>query len=468
MARWKVVIGFWIICMFCIPSFAQNAPRDYALSTPEVSYNEENTTFTVEFMVTNNGGTASDSAAINIVQDGVGRIEASDTLPPLAENEVVTVAFEFLMADFDAGEKFFAVEVGIDQFELAGSRIARDNRALFRVTIPENVSVPTTSVPIVEAVSDFDFVIPVVDVGINLLDDGIQINQDVYSNQQILVGVAILAAGLFLLWFLTLLLRLIFRRPAVFGTWQPPYAFNNYHDPSSTLGRRQGWQTHAQNGTIFEACSNNNVIALKRLTDIEGNILGTWDIKTMRTVQYDMYGRISRTEVIMPSKVIKRLNKVARRAPKYDNAKLRKAIQPIAKAISKHASKPISKRSAMLPIAMDIRFEGKHGEVRIMFELYQCRNGAWHVIDQWEPEMAIIGHKIVENYTYTLNGQLPDENYKSYKKRLVEDLAWVLSGMLYHHQQPDNPDPDMVPPDTLTGMAPITEGNMRPVDENAS
>lgn len=463
MARYKVIFVLWLICIVTMSAMAQTSPRNYALSTPTVSYSEDNTTFTVEFTVTNKGGTATDSAAINIVQDGIGLIEASDTLPPLAENEVVTVAFEFLMADFEAGNKFFAVEVGIDQFELAGSRIAIDNRALFSATIPENATTITPEVtPVAE--SEFDFVIPVIEVGIKRLDEGIQVNQDVYTNEQILIGVAGVTVGLVLLWFFTLILRLLFRRPPTFGTWQPPYAMNTYHDPSSTLGRRQGWQTHAQNGTIFEACSQNNVIALKRLTDIEGNILGTWDIKSMRTVQYDMYGRINRTEVIMSSKLLKKLNKVAHRAQKYDNEKLRKAVQPIAKSISKQASKPINKKSAILPIALDMRFEGKHGEVRIMFELYQCRNGAWHVIDQWEPEMAIIGHKIIENYTYTLNGQLPGEAYKAYKKRLVDDIAWILSGMLYHHQQPEDPTPDMVPPDTLTGMAPITEGNMRPVD----
>ena len=133
---------------------------------------------------------------------------------------------------------------------------------------------------------------------------------------------------------------------------------------------------------------------------------GEWSIKAIRTVQYDMYGRISRTEVVMPSKIVKKLNKVAQRSQSYDNPKLRKAVQPIAKDIAKLASKPINKKSAMLPIALDFRFEGKHGEVRIVFELYQCRNHGWHLIDQWEPEMAIVRHKIIESSTYSLNVQL--------------------------------------------------------------
>jgi len=469
MARWNRVLVLVIVSMICVGVMAQTTPRDYALSTPEVTYSDDNSLATISVDITNNGGDATQDAEVNIIQDGVGLVLESITLPPQPADETITVEFEIQLADFDPGDVFFAVEAGIDQFELAGSPIARDNRALVRVTVPEGaIPVQPTDEPEVTDIDDnpddFDLFIPVIDAGINFLDSSVQVNQTFYPHRDILIVVGGVAVTLFILWFITLILRLLFRRPPTFGVWQPPYAYNSYHDPNSTMGRRQGWQTHAQNGTIFEACSPNNVVAIKRLTDMEGNPIGEWDIKAIRTVQYDMYGRISRTEVIMPKKVLKKLNKIARRSDKYDNPTLRKKITPVAKSITKRAGKPINKKSAMLPIALDLRFEGKHGEVRIMFELYQCQQGAWHLIDQWEPEMAVIGHKIVENYTYTLNGQLPGESYKEYKKRLGEDMAWILSGMLYHHQQPDDPEPDMVPPDTLTGMAPITEENMRPVE----
>ncbi len=466
MARWNVWLVIVIVGMMSVAVMAQTTPRDYALSTPQVTYNDNNSIATVTVDITNNGGDATADTDITIIQDGIGRVLQTLTLPPQPADASVTIEFEIMLADFETGDIFFAIEAGIDQFELAGSPIARDNRALVRVTVPANAQpVTTTDTPTAtDDTSEFDFVIPGVNIGIRILDDGIQVNQDVYPLQDILIGVGVVAVGLFFLWFITLILRLLFRRPPSFGTWQPPYAFNTYHDPNSTLGRRQGWQTHAQNGTIFDACTPNNVVAIKRLTDTENNPISEWDIKAIRTVQYDMYGRISRTEVIMPSKVLKKLNKVKKRSKKYDNPTLRKKIMPIAKDLSKLARKPINKKSTMLPIAMDMRFEGTHGEVRIMFELYQCQQGAWHLIDQWEPEMAVIGHKIVENYTYTLNGQLPGETYKEFQKRLVEDMAWILSGMFYKHQQPDIPEQDMVPPDTLTGMAPITEDNMRPVD----
>lgn len=467
MVRWKVFLVMVIVISISSGVMAQSSPRDYALSTPAVTYSDDNSTATVTVTITNNGGDATADSEVAIIQDGEGFVLETLTLPPQPAGDSVTIEFEIQLADFESGDVFFAVEAGIDQFELAGSPIARDNRALVRVTVPENVPPATTDTPTTETPStdgEFDIVIPGVNIGVNILDDAVQINQDVYPFRDILIGVGAVAVGIFILWFITLILRLLFRRSPSFGAWQPPYAYNAYHDPNSTLGRRQGWQTHAQNGTIFAPCSPNNVVAIKRLTDMEGSPIGEWNITALRTVQYDQYGRISRTEVIMPSKVLKKLNKVANRAKKYDNPTLRKKIAPVAKSITKYARKPINKKGAMLPIAMDIRFEGKHGEVRIIFELYQCQTGAWHQIDVWEPEMAVIGHKITENYTYTLNGQLPGEKFKEFQKRLVDDMAWILSGMLYHHQQVADPEPDMVPPDTLTGMAPITDDNIRPVE----
>ena len=35
---------------------------------------------------------------------------------------------------------------------------------------------------------------------------------------------------------------------------------------------------------------------------------------------------------------------------------------------------------------------------------------------------------------HTLNGQLPGESYREFKRRLQEDLATLIAGMFYHHQ----------------------------------
>lgn len=465
MTRWKVIVTVICVVMGTLISTAQTTPRDYVVSNPTVIFGDDGATFMIEFTVTNNGGDAGAESDIQIIYNTSGLVLARDTLPPLNANEVVTVTFAFNSSDFTAGSvEPFRVEVGVDQYELAGSPIARDNIRTFSVTIPQGITNLPEDVTPPALDEPPDFVIPGLDIGVQILDDGIIFNDEFYSLSQILTGVGIIGFGLLLLWFVTIILRLLFRRPPKFGTWQPPYANVSYYDPNSSMGRRQAWQHHAQNGTIFAPCTQSAVVALKRLLDMEGKTLGGWEIKAIRTVQYDMYGRVTRTEAIMPSSVLKKLNKVARKASDYDNPKLRKAVQPIAREIAKQASKNISKKSTMLPIAMDLRFEGKHGEVRILFELYECRNHAWHLLDQWEPEMAIIGHKIDESYTYTLNGQLPGETYKDYRNRLVEDFGWLLGGMLYRHQAPAQPEPDMVPPDTLTGMAPITDESLPAVD----
>ena len=209
---------------------------------------------------------------------------------------------------------------------------------------------------------------------------------------------------------------------------------NNWHDPNSAPGRRQSWQFHAQNSAIAKPSAPDQVAVVKRLLDKRGVILGSWKVKAMRTVQYDVYGRINRTEVLMPRKLINQLNRVLRRAPNYANHELQKAISPIAKGMSKHALAPVEKQNLMLPLALDIRFEGITEQVRIQFELYQYRDSAWHLIDQWEPEFGQVGEHVPEHFTFSLNGQLSGESKGQFKTRLRDDMTQLLAGLFYHHQ----------------------------------
>ena len=182
---------------------------------------------------------------------------------------------------------------------------------------------------------------------------------------------------------MSLILRLIFRRPPKFEAWQAPYAVNSWHDPNSALGRRQAWQFHAQSSAIAASGAPDQVTVVKRLLSQEGDILGGWAIKAIRTVQYDIYGRISRTEVVMSRRINKQLNRILRRAPVLDAVALRKALAPASERLCKAALAAIEKQNRALPLAMDIRLEGLQGEVRIQFELYQYRNEAWQLIDHW-------------------------------------------------------------------------------------
>ena len=104
--------------------------------------------------------------------------------------------------------------------------------------------------------------------------------------------------------------------------------------------------------------------------------------------------------------------------------------KPGAKALTAAYLKKAKKGSATLPVAIDIRFVGMHGEVRILFELYGCNGSAWNEIDHWEPEMRVVNGSIHENFTYTLLGQFPEEKSKQFRKRFETDLNRALAAMV--------------------------------------
>ena len=362
-----------------------------------------------------------------------GRIEITEALPILATGEERDFSIELRLADFSEDDLFFKIEAGIDEYELAGSPIARNNVQIFRIN-KADVGNATGADPDNRSASPaYDLYLPLVNLGIDFLADGIALNGKRYGSGELLRFAGITLAALFCLWLLSLILRLVFRRPPKFEPWQPPYAVSNWYDPNSALGRRQSWQFHAQNSTISAAPAPNQVTVIKRLTDDLGNSLGGWKITAVRTAQYDIYGRISRTEAVMPRKINKQLSRIAKRAQSMDNAELRKAIKPVARRIGRYALATIEKQNRMLPLALDMRLEGAQGEARVHFELYQCRNDAWHLIDQWEPEMGQMGARVPEHFTFSLNGQLPGESYREFKARLREDLAQLLAGLFYEH-----------------------------------
>ena len=471
MARWKALVCIW---MMCIAGMAQTSPRDYAVSPPTVSYSDDGTAAAIAFTVTNQGGDASEETQISIAQSADSVVVHTQPLPPLAASAEAAFEVPLPLADFPVGDHFFKVEVGIDQYELAGDSITVNNSILFKVTVTEamKAAAAQAAAPADPDGAAYDLWLPLINAGINISAAGIQLNDNLYTPAQILIGLALVAAGLFLLWLLGLILRLLLYPTPKFSPWHPPYAVNAWHDPDSTAGRRQSWQQHAQNSAIAAPCSPNHVVVLKRLLDMEGSALGGWHIKAIRTVQYDMYGQINRTEVVMPARLTRRLNKIVRRARQRDRQQLRHALQPIAKRLSKAALKPVSRQNMMLPIALDFRFEGKQDEVRIVFELHQCRGEAWHLIDQWEPELGMVGAYIPESFTYTLNGLLPGETPKEYRRRLPEDVARLLDSLLHPHQSDAPPDKhkeeptlaDLLdsPVSTAEDSAPPTADNDRP------
>lgn len=433
-ASFVLLVCLWFLSL---SGSAQATPRDYSIAPPRVTYSPDGAVAVVSFIVSNQGGDAAEPSQIVISEYQSGREHTIEPLPPLGANQARDFTIQLSLVDLNAdGIISFKIEAGIDEFELANSPIARDNSQLFHIdraaagTIGDNKASEAGR----PARATYQVFIPIVNLGVNFLDDGIQLNDSRYSGGDILRLLGLVAVALFCLWLLSLILRLIFRRPPQFDVWQPPYALNNWHDPNSVPGRRQSWQFHAQNSAIAKPSAPNQLAVVKRLLDKRGLILGSWKIKAMRTVQYDVYGRINRTEVLMPRKTINQLNRVLRRAPSYTNHELLKAIAPIAKRMSKFALGPVEKQNLMLPLALEIRFEGITDEVRIQFELYQFREGAWHLIDQWEPEFGQVGEHVPEHFSFALNGQLSGESKGEFKTRLRDDMSQLLAGLFYHHQ----------------------------------
>lgn len=442
---------FLAMFFFIITSqaMAQQPPRDYAITVTS-RFSDDEADLILEVTVVNNGGPSQTETEVNVaaLNEG-GKVISTQALNPLQSGESAVVTFIIPVSTFAPGSvQQFQVEVGIDQFEIAGTALAQNNFRTISTQIPTRASQPGAAngeTSTAAEASPAEWIIPVLNVPLNL-NDPVQI-----------VLLTITAVVLILmLWIISVILRLIFKRPQRFGSWQPPYTNLSYHPPDSLNGRRQAWQQHAQNGTILAACAEGSLHAVKRLLSMDGMPFSGWSATALRMSQYDMYGRVARTEVIMPRGIVKRLNRVMRKSAGLPPDRLRRQAAPIAKGMMRLFGKKISRRGAMLPIALDIRFQGKHGEVRIHFELYQCQHNFWVQLDSWEPEMTVVGRTIQESYTYTIHGQVGSETLREFRKRLQEDLVWLLTEMLIVRQSaPSTPAPDLVAPDTLTDIQPV-------------
>ena len=415
-------------------TLAQN-PRDYAITLPIVSYDADGDFAIVRFSVFNQGGDAAEPTLINIVDNDSGRVETSMGLPALISGGEHSVDVRLPLSRLAAGDIFLRVEAGIDQFEVAGSPVARDNVQLFRIDASE-------------APSPYDVVIPLLDIGLRVNQDGIRVNDSRLSWAQLALVAAALLALLVLLFCLRLARGLIWRRPPSFEVWQPPYAYNAWHDPESPAGRRQSWQYHAASSIIQTPCAPEQAAVIKRLVDDEGRTFGAWTIVAMRCEQYDVYGRVNASSALISRDVIHGLNELAPGAAVMPSAQLEAALLPFARKISRSALRSIEKQNRSLRLALDISFEGLAGEARIIFELHQCRDGAWQLVDQWEPELGVIGSRVPEQFTLTLNGMLPGENYAEFKRRLPDEIAAVLASVL-GPQRANAPEAD--PYDTSPG-----------------
>jgi hypothetical protein len=466
MRKWFMVIG---LLLLVVPISAQSAPRNYVVSIPNSGYtfSDDKTQFTLEISVTNRGGDALSETVVELLGPNNTILNTDDDtniLQPLQQNETVRLQFPFATRDFAPGStQIFRIEVGIDLYELAGTAIAEDNTALISVPIPENLP-PATATPAetppTTNTSDnpnplSNLALPQIEFG---ADGSLIVNGTLYERNQILLAAGAVVFAVLLIWLLLTVVRLIFRRPARFPVWQPAYAMMPTMDPNSTIGRRQGWQQHAQNGTILAAATEGNLHPIKLLLSQDGLYMKQWRITALRLGQYDSYGRVGRSETLADAKVLNRLNRVLAQHDKLDNNKLSRKLRPIARRLVKQFRSKVGKRNLYLPVALDMRFDGKPNQIRIVFELYQCSQQAWHRLDRWEPTMAIVGSKLLENYTYTVHGMSGGETAREFFARLPEDVEWLLGEVVRSRGvvPQDAPQPQSFDvPDTLSGLQPV-------------
>ncbi len=263
------------------------------------------------------------------------------------------------------------------------------------------------------------------------------------DNPLFLAGiVAAIGSVLIVLWLLTLIYRLLIRRPPSFPAWQPAYHPNPLAHPDSTAGRRQLWQTVALSDVLPASAEPGAAAARKLLTDMSGVPLKGWQIVGLRLCQYDMYGRVARTQVIAPRRLLRPLNRAVAHNQRWTAEKIasacRRAARPLAREMAGRA-----RRTPALPVAVDVRFSGLRGEVRLFFELVQAGPAGWQRIDFWEPEMLMSGERLLENYAYALLGQQPGETPRQFRTRLADDLTHTLTAMIVI---PPPPPPPAAPP----------------------
>lgn len=436
----KRLLLLLLVLFSTFPIAAQSAP-DYSIRNIRTPPSEQE--IVIQFEVVNNGASASVPTTANVTIATTGQTVGAAEVTPLGANEqsTLTIRIPANAPGLTAGDRvLFLIRVGIGDIEAEDSNTVGDNSAITpAITIPQVANAQPTAEPTQVSTPVPTPTRPAPPLTLPFALD--------FTNP-LHIALIIGAGGLLLIliWMLTVILRLLFSRTPTFTTWQPPYVFTPLMNPNTTTGRRQLWQQHAQSDTLSLPCSPGNFMARKVLIGMSGGKLAGWRVTAMRISQYDMYGRVARSQTIAPKSVVKRIDWTVRKSAKLSTKRAERAVRPAAKRLLKDFRKRIN-RTPSLPIALDIRLKGIHGEVRIMFELHQCIDNRWQMVDQWEPEMTILSGNLFENFTYSLNGQRPGEKKRQFFQRLQKELTQVLAAMV------QQPPPLVVPPETESDTA---------------
>ena len=434
-----------VLCFgFVVSAQDDNLPPDYRVSTTTDPIEITDDEVIVTVTIFNSGADSTVQTVAELSDIRAGSVLATQDIPPLTSGQSLPITLRFNWAGFTP-ETNLTLWVTVDSDNLNGetnSTLFNNNTTLPLITFPSAEPDSTEGLQEVDGTESTIITVPVIDTQI-----------DTGDRDQMVVVLAILALVVIMTIILLLIVRVLTRRRPTFGNWHPPYATMPPMDPNSSYGRRQLWQQHAQNNTVPSTSVDGSVHARKLLLGMDGYYLSGWKISALRLTQYDMYGRVARSEVLATSRQIKGLNRVARKIENLTEEQITRRVRWIARQLAKELKDKIRKRSAVLAIALDVRLEGVHGEVRIIFELYQYGNQRFQQIDQWEPEMQVTSRTIYEAYTYTLYGQTGAETYKEFRGRLVDDIVGALT-VMFMSQVPGG-----------TGV--VTSANTQPVDINA-
>lgn len=442
----RKALTFLLILVLTTTARAQANPPDYQVSVTNRSVSADSSVIILQFSVFNLGGAASASTQANLYLDNdEDALLASQPLRALGErpdSELLT--FTISLDELPGGNVDFRLEVGIGDIEPAGGPTVGNNTARVGYLLPTltaprttRTPVPASSAPIATDVPPPTPLPPTATPAPSTIEiEGLPFTIDLaeldLANPLTIAGIiALFGVGLILLWVLTVILRLIFRPPRIFEVWQPPYAAVPPHDPNTLAGRRQLWQHNAQSDSMNAPGIDGQYHIRKVLLGIDGKPLSGWRIRGLRLSQYDIYGRVARSQTLASNGALRRLDRAARRSAVLKEADADKWVKPVARELTRAFFRNINRKSMMLPVAVDLRFRGAHGEVRIVFELYQYVGGQFQQIDRWEPEMTVVSGGIQENFTYTLLGMRQGETPRTFRQRLQHDLHAALKGMLY-------------------------------------
>ncbi|MFO7322181.1 MAG: hypothetical protein DIU68_010650 [Chloroflexota bacterium] len=420
MLRFVYILTVAIFLAFPVGAQEDTQPPDYQIFSMQQQPTIENGQFTVAFGVYNIGGPADTEATVILTVATTGEQLGIETIGPIPALGTETVEFTFDASRFEPGSMVsLQASVGIGEVEPREGPTISNNTVRIGITIPENIAAAAGDG---EDQADGES-------GSAITILGTKIEIDLQDPLHAGIVAAIIVILLVLLWVTTIILRLLFQKSPSLGPWQPPYAIPPMLDPDSTAGRRHLWQPHAQNDALLLPCQEGTYHIRKLLLGTDGKMLSGWQITAMRLSQYDMYGRVARTHTHAPGGLVKRLDRAAHKG-NLDRERALKIARPIARSFVSKFDKRLSKKNAGLPVALDIRLRGTHGDARILFELFGCRRGEWELIDHWEPEVIVVHGAIQENFTYTMFGQNPGETYREYRQRLEDEVAQIFADML--------------------------------------